>query len=49
LLPELIIPDNLGYPLLADRLVPASVAGRARSTVTDCPPLALSLTGTDQR
>jgi sulfoxide reductase heme-binding subunit YedZ len=48
LLPELIILDGWGYPLLADRLVPASLAGRARRTVTDCPALALSLVAEDQ-
>jgi methionine sulfoxide reductase heme-binding subunit len=48
LLPELVALDQWGYPLLADQPVPANLAGRARRTVTDCPALALSLTGTDQ-
>ncbi len=43
LLPELISLDRWGYPLLADRPVPAHLAGRARRTVTDCPALALRL------
>jgi sulfoxide reductase heme-binding subunit YedZ len=47
LLPELIVLDAWGYPLLADRPVPASLAGRARRTVTDCPALALRLTASD--
>ncbi|HXP18867.1 MAG TPA: ferredoxin [Streptosporangiaceae bacterium] len=41
LLPELITLDEWGYPLLADRRVPASLAKRARRAVTDCPALAL--------
>jgi methionine sulfoxide reductase heme-binding subunit len=44
LLPELIALDRWGYPLLADQPVPASLLGRARRTVTDCPALALRLT-----
>jgi sulfoxide reductase heme-binding subunit YedZ len=48
LLPELIILDQWGYPVLADTPVPASLAGRARRTVTDCPALALSLTAAGQ-
>jgi len=41
LLPELITPDEWGYPQLADRPVPASLARRARRAVADCPALAL--------
>lgn len=44
LLPELIVLDRWGYPLLADQAVPASLLRRARRTVTDCPALALRLT-----
>jgi ferredoxin len=44
LLPELIALDSWGYPLLNDQPVPASLVGRARRTVTDCPALALRLT-----
>jgi sulfoxide reductase heme-binding subunit YedZ len=44
LLPELVALDQWGYPVLADRAVPVSLAGRARRTVTDCPALALKLT-----
>jgi ferredoxin len=47
LLPELIILDQWGYPLLADGQVPAYLAGRARRAVTDCPALALRLVTTD--
>jgi sulfoxide reductase heme-binding subunit YedZ len=46
LLPELIMLDGWGYPLLADRQVPVSLAGRTRRAVTDCPALALRLTAT---
>jgi methionine sulfoxide reductase heme-binding subunit len=44
LLPELVVLDSWGYPLLADQQVPASLLRRARRTVTDCPALALRLT-----
>lgn len=44
LLPELVALDRWGYPLLADQAVPASLVGRARRAVTDCPALALRLT-----
>ncbi len=43
LLPELIALDQWGFPLLAEGPVPASLAGRARRAVTDCPVLALRL------
>lgn len=45
LLPELIALDQWGYPLLKDEPVPESLARRARRTATDCPALALRLTG----
>ena len=45
-LPELIALDQWGYPLVASQPVPASLARRARRTVTDCPALALKWTGT---
>ncbi len=44
LLPELIALDEWGYPLLADRPVPARLEKQAKRTVTDCPALALHLT-----
>jgi len=44
LLPELIVLDAWGYPVLADQAVPASLMNRTRRTVTDCPALALKLT-----
>jgi len=44
LLPELVALDQWGYPVLADKPVPVSLARRARRTVTDCPALALRLT-----
>lgn len=45
LLPELIALDEWGYPLLTDEPVPPELVKRARRTVTDCPALALLLTG----
>ena len=45
LLPELIALDQWGYPLLKEKPVPLSLARRARRAVTDCPALALRLTG----
>jgi len=45
LLPELITLDEWGYPLLDARPVPASLERYARRAVTDCPALALMLTG----
>ncbi len=47
LLPDLITLDQWGYPLLAEGLVPAYLAGRARRAVTDCPALALQLVRAD--
>ena len=44
LLPELVALDQWGYPLLADQFVPASLVGRTKRAVTDCPALALKLT-----
>ena len=46
LLPELIILDEWGYPLLDPRPVPASLMKHARRAVADCPTLALLLTET---
>jgi ferredoxin len=43
LLPELISPDEWGYPLLADQAVPLRLTREARRAVTDCPALALRL------
>jgi len=43
LLPELIMLDQWGYPILADQPVPANLVRRARRAVTDCPALALKL------
>ncbi len=48
LLPELIALDTWGYPVLADRPVPAGLARRATRAVTDCPELALRLAGRRQ-
>jgi ferredoxin len=43
LLPELISADDWGYPVVADRDIPAGLARAARRAVTDCPALALTL------
>jgi ferredoxin len=45
LLPELITLDEWGYPVVADQEVPARLARQARRAVTDCPALALLLSG----
>lgn len=44
LLPELIQLDEWGYPIMADRDVPARLAPLARRAVRLCPELALRLT-----
>lgn len=43
LLPELIKLDEWGYPIVADRGVPAHLAPLARRAVRLCPELALRL------
>ena len=45
LLPELITLDEWGYPLVDKRGVPDRLARQARRAVTDCPALALLLSG----
>jgi ferredoxin len=45
LLPEFIALDEWGYPVIADTAVPVRLARAARRAVTDCPALALRLTG----
>jgi ferredoxin len=49
LLPELIKLDEWGYPILADRDVPAELAQLARRAVRTCPTLALRLAATADR
>jgi ferredoxin len=44
LLPEMITPDEWGYPVLDSRPVPAALGKRARAAVSACPTLALRLT-----
>jgi ferredoxin len=46
LLPELVTLDEWGYPVIADQPVPERLARQARHAVTDCPALALRLSGT---
>ena len=43
MLPELIGLDEWGYPILADREVPAQLSSLARGAVRLCPTLALRL------
>jgi ferredoxin len=43
LLPELVSADPWGYPLIADRRVPAELDEHARRAVRLCPRLAISL------
>lgn len=45
LLPELITLDEWGYPLIASGPVPDEARRRARKAVSECPALALRLTG----
>ena len=42
LLPELIGRDEWGYPIIADRPVPAALRKHAKRAVAACPRLALS-------
>jgi ferredoxin len=43
LLPELIRLDDWGYPIIAERPIPESLAPLAQRAVTTCPVLALAL------
>ena len=43
LLPERIVLDEWGYPIVSDDAIPASLTTDARRTVDLCPRLALSL------
>jgi len=43
LLPELITPDDWGFPIIRDDAVPAHLLGDARATIRACPKLALRL------
>jgi ferredoxin len=43
LLPELISPDEWGYPLISGEPVPLHLLKQAKRAVTDCPALALRL------
>ena len=43
LLPELIILDEWGYPIVAREPVPRALDKHVRRAVTDCPVLALKL------
>ena len=43
LLPELISPDEWGYPVITSDSVPPRLVRAVRRAVTDCPALALRL------
>lgn len=43
LLPELVTLDEWGYPILADKAVPADLMAHARRAASACPTLALRL------
>lgn len=43
LLPERIVLDEWGYPILRDRTIPRDLEGHARRAVAACPTLALRL------
>ena len=49
LLGEHIALDEWGYPIIADRDIPADLLADARRAVTDCPALALRLDGAARR
>jgi ferredoxin len=44
LLPEAIVLDEWGYPIVDDRPVPTELVGAARRAVRDCPRRAIALT-----
>jgi len=44
LLPEMITPDEWGYPIIDPRPIPPSLVRDARAAVSACPALALKLT-----
>ena len=43
MLPELVDADDWGYPMVADRQIPAPLQEHARRAVAACPTLALRL------
>jgi ferredoxin len=47
LLPELITPDEWGYPIISGEPVPPELLRHARRAVAACPVLALALTDDD--
>ncbi|HZU57709.1 MAG TPA: ferredoxin [Actinocrinis sp.] len=49
LLGEHIALDEWGYPIIAERDIPAPLLADARRAVTDCPALALRLEGAARR
>ena len=49
LLPELIGPDEWGFPVIVAGMVPPVLVDMARRAVADCPRRALQLVHTDDR
>jgi len=49
MLPELIVRDEWGYPLISGQPVPPSLLREAKRAVTGCPALALRLTPAPER
>jgi ferredoxin len=45
LLPERVILDEWGYPVISPEPIPPALRKAARRAVTDCPALALLLSG----
>ena len=43
ILPELVTPDDWGFPIIADADVPSALLGETREVVRLCPRLALRL------
>lgn len=44
LLPEIVTPDEWGYPILTTRAIPAELLKNARRAAAACPTLAIKLT-----
>lgn len=44
--PEIVTPDEWGYPIITTRTIPAELLKNARRAAASCPTLALKLTRT---
>ena len=49
LLPEMIVLDDWGYPIVSDGAVPRALQGHARRAVAACPAMALRLRELSER